>query len=104
MIEQGASSSDDLHFYIVGKGTFDIHRKETPTSPSQLVPQHGQSAASAVPQLAPCASSARAWRLRAARHSQSEAQATGRAATAPGAQASRLQRTFVDVTAFDHVG
>ena len=28
MIEQGTSSSDDLHFYIVGKGTFDIHRKE----------------------------------------------------------------------------
>ena len=30
MIEQGASSNDDLHFYIVGKGTFDIHRKATP--------------------------------------------------------------------------
>ena len=28
--EQGASSNDDLHFYIVGKGTFDIHRKATP--------------------------------------------------------------------------
>ena len=28
MIEQGTSSSDDLHFYIVGTGTFDIHRKE----------------------------------------------------------------------------
>ena len=32
---------------------------------------------STVPQLAPCASSARAWRLCAARHSQVEAQATG---------------------------
>ena len=32
----------------------------------------------AVPQLAPCAALARAWRLWAARHSQSEAQATGR--------------------------
>ena len=31
----------------------------------------------AVPQLAPCASSARAWRLRAARYSQSEAQPLG---------------------------
>lgn len=49
MIEQGTSSSDDLHFYIVGKGTFDIHRKEasacakvawpfwlTPTLPSRI--------------------------------------------------------------------
>jgi CRP-like cAMP-binding protein len=39
MIEQGTSSSDDLHFYIVGKGTFDIHRKETPSSASKLVQQ-----------------------------------------------------------------
>ena len=31
----------------------------------------------AVPQLAPCASSARAWRPRAARHSQSEARPLG---------------------------
>ena len=42
----------------------------------------------AVPQLAPCASSARAWRLRAA---QGRDQATGRPATASVAQASCLQ-------------
>ena len=36
------------------------------------VQQHGQSAPLAVPQLAPCAFSGRAWRLRAARHSQGE--------------------------------
>ena len=34
--------------------------------------QHGQSAPSAVPQLGSCASSGRAWRLRAARHSEGE--------------------------------
>ena len=45
----------------------------------------------AAPQLGSCASSARAWRLCAARHSQGRGQATGRAATASGARASRLQ-------------
>ena len=49
----------------------------------------------AVPQLAPCASSGRAWRLCAARHSQSEAPATGRPATASGAQASCVQRARI---------
>ena len=45
----------------------------------------------AVPQLAPRAFSGRAWRLRAARHTQGEAQPLGRPATASGARASRLQ-------------
>eukprot|EP00964_Phaeocystis_antarctica_P119064 scaffold82805_cov49-Phaeocystis_antarctica.AAC.2 len=35
--------------------------------------QHVQSALLAAPQLGPCTSSGRAWRLRAARHSQEEA-------------------------------
>ena len=39
MIEQGTSSSDDLHFYIVGEGTFDIHRKESPSAEAKLVQQ-----------------------------------------------------------------
>ena len=38
-----------------------------------LVTPHGQSAAWPVPQLGSCASSGRAWRLWAARHSQGEA-------------------------------
>ena len=38
-----------------------------------LVTMHGQSAVWPVPQLGSCASSGRAWRLRAARHSQGEA-------------------------------
>ena len=53
--------------------------------------QHGQSVALAAPQLTPCASSARAWRLWAAQHSQSEAQPLGAPATASAARASRLQ-------------
>ena len=39
--------------------------------------QHGQSAPLAVPQLGFCASSGRAWRLWAARHSQEEASPLG---------------------------
>ena len=58
---------------------------------NQMVVDMTNVPALAVPQLAPCASSARAWRLCAARHSQVEAQATGRPATASGARASRLQ-------------
>ena len=46
----------------------------------------------AVLQLARCAFPGRAWRLRAARYSRSEAPATKRPATAAGARASRLQR------------
>ena len=45
----------------------------------------------AAPQLAPCASSARAWRIWAARHSQGEAPPTGRQANPSGSHASRLQ-------------
>ena len=41
------------------------------------VPQHGQSAPLAGPQLGSCASSGRAWRLWAARHSQEEAEPLG---------------------------
>ena len=51
----------------------------------------GQSAAWAVPQLGSCASSGRAWRLWAARHSQGRGRATGRAATASAARGSRPQ-------------
>ena len=58
----------------------------------------------AVPQLAPCASSARACRLWAARYSQGRGPATGRLATASGAQASCLQRALADVTGSDHQG
>ena len=55
--------------------------------------QHGRNCCcppSAVPQLGPCTSSGRAWRLWAARHSQGRGQATGRPATGPGARASRI--------------
>ena len=45
----------------------------------------------AVPQLAPCASSGRAWRLWGSSVLPERGQATGRPATASGAQASRLQ-------------
>ena len=45
----------------------------------------------AAPQLGSCASSGRAWRPRAARHSQGEAPAAGTPATASAAHASRLQ-------------
>ena len=44
-----------------------------------------------VPQRGSCGSSGRAWRLRAARHSQGRGQAIGRPATASGARARRLQ-------------
>ena len=45
----------------------------------------------AAPQLGACASSRRAWRLRAARHSQGEARPTACPATASGARASHVQ-------------
>ena len=44
---------------------------------SQRVPQHGQSAVLAVPELGSCASSGRTLLLWAARHSQGEAQPLG---------------------------
>ena len=43
-----------------------------PGSFAKIETQHGQSASLAVPQLGSCASSGRAWRLWAARHSQEE--------------------------------
>ena len=49
----------------------------------------------AVLQLARCAFPGRAWRLRAAWYSRSEAPATRRPAPAAGARASRLQRRRV---------
>ena len=60
-----------------------------------------------VPQLAPCASPARAWRLWAARHSQGEAQPPG--AQPPGAQPpprglKRAASKVVYFTAFDRLG
>ena len=53
----------------------------------------------AAPQLAACASSARAWRLRAARHSQSEAQPLG--APPPPRVAELAASKVADFTAFD---
>jgi hypothetical protein len=56
------------------------------------VEPHGQGARLSSAQLGPCASSGRAWRLWAARHSQGGAgRPTGRPATASGARASCLQ-------------
>ena len=56
------------------------------------VAQHGHSAPPlAAPQLGSCASSGRAWRLWAARHSQGRDRANWRPATASAARASRLQ-------------
>ena len=43
-----------------------------PREHRQPVPQHGQNAPLAVPQLGSCASSGHSWRLWAARHSQEE--------------------------------
>ena len=45
--------------------------------PLTIACQHGRSALLAVPHLAPCATSGRAWRLWAARHSQGEARPLG---------------------------
>ena len=64
------------------------------------VVQHGQSA---VAQLGSCASSGRAWRLWAVRHSQGEADPLGAqplGAQPPCARASRLQ-SLAEFTAFD---
>ena len=56
----------------------------------------------AAPQLGPCASSGRAWRLWAARHSQGEAQPLG---AQPLPRVLELAASNVaDLTAFDHVG
>ena len=57
---------------------------------------------SAVPQLAPCASSARTWRLWAARHSQSEAQPLGTQPPPRGLK--RTASKVADSTAFDRAG
>ena len=79
---------------------------ETIRTVEKIVPQvaqHGQSATLAVPQLGSCGSSGRAWRLRAARHSQGRGQATGRPATRLGGS-SELPPKFVDFTAFDQPG
>ena len=63
---------------------------------------HGQSASLVPPELGSCASSARVWRLWAARHSQSRGQATG---SQPLPQVLELAASKVaDFTAFDHVG
>jgi hypothetical protein len=67
---------------------------------SLTVARHGQSAPWAAPQLGSCASSARAWRLWALRHSQVEAGPTGRPASASGARARRLQ-SLADSAAVD---
>ena len=56
----------------------------------------------AVPQLAPCASSGRAWRLWAARYSESEAQPLG---AQPPPRGLELAASKVGhFTAFDHPG
>ena len=61
----------------VAGGAVDPQR--LPIGASRGVGRHGHLVITplAVPQLAPCASSGRAWRLWAARHSQSEAQPLG---------------------------
>ena len=66
------------------------------------VPEHGQSAPLAAPQLAPCAPSGRAWRLWAARHSQSEAQPLGAQPRPWGLK--QAASTVADCTAFDYLG
>ena len=58
---------------------------------NQMVVDMTNVPALAVPQLAPWASTARAWRLWTAWYSQSEAPATGHLATTSDARASRLQ-------------
>ena len=64
--------------------------------------QHGQSAVLAVPQLGSCASSGRAWRLWAARHSQEEAGPLG-ARPLPSVLEPAASEA-AQLTAFDHVG
>ena len=56
----------------------------------------------AVPQLAPCASSGRAWRLWAAQYSQSEAQPLGAPPLPRGLK--RAASKVADFTAFGHLG
>ena len=51
--------------------------RRSTTSGSRQARQHGQSSPLAGPQLGSCASAGRAWRLRAARHSQGETQPLG---------------------------
>ena len=64
-----------------------------------FVLQHDQSAPLAVPQLGSCASSARAWRLWAARYSQREAQPL--AAPPPPQGLKRAASKVADFTGFD---
>eukprot|EP00964_Phaeocystis_antarctica_P022619 scaffold12575_cov47-Phaeocystis_antarctica.AAC.1 len=69
---------------------------------SVLAQQQGQSARLAVPQLGSCASSGRAWRLRAARHSREEACPLG---AQPLPRVLELAATkTADFPAFDHPG
>ena len=64
--------------------------------------QHGQSDPLAAPQLGACASSGRAWRLRAARHSQEEADPLG---SQPLPRVLELATSkAVDTAPFDHPG
>eukprot|EP00964_Phaeocystis_antarctica_P097732 scaffold63814_cov63-Phaeocystis_antarctica.AAC.2 len=70
--------------------------------PSSSAQQHGQSAPFVVPQLGSCASSGRAWRLWAARHSQEEAGPLG-AQPLPRVL-ERAVTKAADVTAFDRSG
>jgi len=79
---------------------------------ASLQPQHSRLEApnpwqqAAAPQLGSCASSGRAWRLQAARHSsqggRGAGRPTGRPATASAARARRLQsrRSHLEVAAF----
>ena len=55
-----------------------------------------------MPQLGPCGSLGRSWRLQAARHSQSEAQPLG--AQPPPRGLKRTAAKVTDFTAFDYVG
>ena len=79
------------------RARFDAQIVYTYTGELELLCLNPHDSAAKVPvfavlPLACCAFPGRAWRLRAAWHSQSEAPATERPATAAGARASRLQR------------
>ena len=85
-----------------------IRQITMPELPQQLranylfVPRHGQSAPLVAPELAPCASSGRAWWLQAARHSQGDAQPLG--PQPPPRGLTRAASRVADFTAFDHLG
>ena len=81
-------------------------------SPVSCVLTHGQSACPplaplaplAVPPLGSCASSGRAWRLWAARHSKEEASPLGAQPTASRLLERTASKAAMELPAFDHAG